>query len=165
MADKEIENGETGKFEAFYREYFNGVFQYVHRRIPDVQTAEDIVQETFCTAYAKGEVFLEHSQPKLWLLRTAKNKICELRRRMRYRVTIPLEEELELGCEESRYRVKELEVMALKTVGLTGWELVKDYYIYGITIPELAKAEGISENNMRVRLSRLKKKLREEGKI
>lgn len=163
MMEKESEDRETKEFEAFYREYFGGIFKYVRRRIPDVQTAEDIVQETFVTAYAKRQDFLGHSQPKLWLLRTAKNKISELRRRMRYRATIPLEEEPEVGWEEPGYRVKELELTALKTVGMTGWELVRDYYFYGITISELARAEGVSENSMRVRLSRLKKKLREEN--
>lgn len=72
---------------------------------------------------------------------------------------MPLEE-LELGREELRYEVKELELTALATLDRQEWELVKDYYLYGVTISELASAEGITENNMRVRLWRLKKRLR-----
>lgn len=152
----------TNEFELFYRRYFDRIYQYVHRRIRNAQTAEDIVQETFCAAYMKRHILQEHSQPQLWLLRTAKNKMLELHRSMRYRITVPLEEKKDLGQEELRYRIKELEVTALATLGTEEWKLVKDYYLYGFTVSELAEEKGITENNMRVKLCRLRKKLREE---
>lgn len=153
---------EARQFEELYRKYFKGVYQYVHREVFNVQTAEDIVQDTFCTAYAKGRDFLDHSQPKLWLFRTARNKMLESYRRMQYRTTVPLEEGFDLGQEELSYKVKELELTALAVLGVQEWELVKNHYMYGVTISELAESEGITENNMRVRLSRLRKKLRED---
>lgn len=38
----------------------------------------------------------------------------------------------------------------------------KRYYLWGYTIPEIARLEGISENNARVRISRVIHKLRKE---
>ncbi len=149
------------EFTMLYRKYYDDIFKYVHRRVGDIQTAEDIVQETFCAAYEKKQVFLAYAQPQLWLFRTAKNKVLEFGRRMRYRQTVPFEEAPELGREELWYEVKELELTAMATLGEQEWRRVKDHYLYGVTIPELASAEGITENNMRVRLSRMKKKLLE----
>lgn len=162
MAGKRCSISEAEQFTEYYRKYFHGVYQYVHRRILNRQMTEDIVQDTFCMAYIKGRDFLEHSQPQLWLLRTARNKMLELYRKTKYRSTVPLEEETERGQEELNYEVKELEVSALATLSVQEWKLVKNHYLYGVTISELAEWEGISENNMRVRLSRMKKRLRDD---
>ena len=159
MEDQKFGTEGTDEFAVFYERYFNRIFRYAYRRISDVQTAEDIAQDTCCAAYAKKQDFLGHAQPLKWLFSTARNKIRELYRYAGRRATVPLEE-LELGREELRYEVKELELTALATLDRQEWELVKDYYLYGVTISELASAEGITENNMRVRLWRLKKRLR-----
>lgn len=158
MRNEKFETIGGDEFTALYERYFNRIFKYVCRRISDVQTAEDIAQDTFCAAYAKKQDFLGHAQPLRWLLCTARNKLRERYRYMGRRATVPLEE-LELGREELRYEVKELELTALATLNKQEWELVRDHYFYGITISELACAEGITENNMRVRLWRLKKRL------
>lgn len=160
MNNEEMETNGADEFAVFYQKYFDRIFGYVYRRISDVQTAEDIAQDTFCAAYAKRQVFLGHAQPLRWLLRTARNKILELYRYTGRQATVPLEE-LELGREELRYEVKELELTALTTLNREEWELVRDHYLYGVTISELAGAAGITENNMRVRLWRLKKRLQE----
>ena len=145
MEDQKFGTEGTDEFAVFYERYFNRIFRYAYRRISDVQTAEDIAQDTFCAAYAKKQDFLGHAQPLKWLFSTAINKIRELYRYAGRRATVPLEE---------------LELTALATLDRQEWELVKDYYLYGVTISELASAEGITENNMRVRLWRLKKRLR-----
>lgn len=158
MNNEEMGTNGADEFAVFYQKYFDRIYGYVYRRISDVQTAEDIAQDTFCAAYAKRQVFLGHAQPLRWLLRTARNKILELYRYTGRQATVPLEE-LELGREELRYEVKELELTALTTLNREEWELVRDHYLYGVTISELAGAAGITENNMRVRLWRLKKRL------
>ncbi len=160
MRDQELGNDGRDKFEAIYREYYDRVFRYVCRRISDVQTAEDIVQDTFFIAYARKLDFLEYAQPLAWLFRTAGNKIMERWRYMRQREAESLEEaEPGLGQEELRYELAELEQTALKTLGREEWRLVKSCYLYGVTVSELAEAEGVSEGSMRVRLWRLMKKL------
>lgn len=160
MREKRFMTGTTEEFEIFYREYFNRVYKYVYRKIPNPQVAEDITQDTFYAAYVKCQELARHPKPELWLLRTAHNKMLEFYRRMKYRDTVPLEEEsLELGKEEIYYQMKELELTALATMNQEEWQLMKKYYFFGYSIQELAEAEGITENNMRVRLSRLKKRL------
>ena len=48
-----------------------------------------------------------------------------------------------------------------KMIAEEEWELIKDFYLRGITIRELAGKYGITENAMTVRLHRLRKKIRE----
>ena len=154
--------GEAEEFAEIYRAYFDDVFKLVYRSIPNRPMAEDITQDTFFAALKRGEEFLRHPEPKLWLLRTAHFKILELYRRMRRRATEPLEEEaLELAEQEGRYGEIELDMSALTTIGEEEWRMIKEYHLFGTTIAEIAEAEKVTENNMRVRLFRFRQKLRE----
>ncbi len=148
-------------FAEFYKNNFERIYKYVYRIFPNKQIAEDIAQETFYTAYLKYGEFRGHPNPQLWLLRIARYKILECRKSMRYRRAEPLEQECpELAKEDVHYSVKELEVSALTMLGEKGWRLIKRRYLFGSTISEMAEAEGITENNMRVRLSRLRSRLK-----
>ncbi len=153
----------VGELAEVYEAHFDDIFKFVYRRIPNKQMAEDLTHDTFFAALKKGKAFLEYQEPKLWLMVTAKNKMHELFRRMGRWATEPLEEECpDLAVTENSYEKIELELTALAMVSDEEWMLIKKYYLYGATIAELAEAYNITENNMRVRLSRLKKKLRDK---
>lgn len=151
-----------GGVEAAYNTYFEDVYKFVYRRVGNKQAAEDIVHDVFCAALNSGEEFLNHPEPKGWLMVTAKNKLRELNRKMKRRVSKPLEEVPEPALEEPEYEGTEMELTALAILDEEEWTLVKDYYLTGITIRELAEKYGITENNMRVRLHRLRLKMRGE---
>ena len=103
---------------------------------------------------------MSHEIRRGWLLVDTNNKLREMRRKMRCHVLLPLDEKLELEVGESDFREIDLELTALCVLDREDWELVKDYYLGKTTIKELAKKYGITENNMRVRLHRLKVKVR-----
>lgn len=106
--------------------------------------------------------FRNHPEPKKWLMVTARNKMRELYRKMKRNASETLEEIPELAVEEPDYNEIELELTALSIIDKEDWELIKDYYLIGITTRELAEKYEITENNMRVRLHRLKVKLRKK---
>ena len=86
----------------------------------------------------------------------------ELHRKMKRWATEPLDEgSPELGVEEGCYEEVELELTALAILDEKEWKLIKRYYFGGCPISVLAKEEGITDNNMRVRLYRMKKKLKD----
>ncbi len=148
-------------FAAFYRENLEIVYHYIYRIFPDREIAEDITQETFYTAYKKQDELWKHPNPRFRLMRIAKYKMMEFRKYMRYRNAEPWEaERFELAEEDSGYGMKELDVTAESTLSEKEWLLIKKYYLFGVTISELAEAEGITENNMRVKLYRWTKRLR-----
>lgn len=125
--------------------------------------AEDIAQDVFYAAWKKGDEFLKHKEPKLWLMVTARNKMHALYRQMKRWTYEPLEEDHPtMAVMEHEYEESELELTALAIISEEEWKLIKDYYLSGITIKELAEKYQITENNMRVRLFRMKAKLRGE---
>ena len=154
-------NGWVDEFAEVYKAYFNDVFRAVYRKIPDRQDAEDITQDTFFAAFRLGKDFLGHPQPKLWLFRTARNKRRELYRKRKRRGMEPLEEYQELSVQDCRYGEIELNLSAMAVVGEEEWRIVKAHHVFGTAIAEMARAEAVTENNMRVRLFRARKKLRD----
>lgn len=153
------------EFAGIYEKYYEDIFRYIYREIPHRQMAEDITQDVFYVALKKGEDFLTHSEPKLWLLRTAWFKMREFHRRMKCWAVEALDEEhWELSVEESCFEEIELELTALAILSEKEWTLIKRYYFGGCPISVLAEEEGITENNMRVRLHRMKKKLKDKMK-
>ena len=111
----------TDEFGKMYQMYFDDVLRAVYHRISDRQTAEDITQDTFVAAFKLGEGFLAHPKPKLWLLRTARNKLREQYRRARRWGMEPLEECLELAAQDCRYGEVELDLEVRMKDGDTGF--------------------------------------------
>lgn len=147
-----------------YEAYFDVVYKFVYRRVRNEEVALDIVQDVFLAALDKSETFLKHPEQKKWLIVTAKNKLHELYRQMERIDPRSIEEISELEAEKSGYEEIEMEMTALAIIDKDEWELIKDYYLRGIKIRELAEKYGITENNMRVRLFRLRKKMKKRIK-
>ena len=147
--------------EKVYEEYFETVYKYLFCLTHNSDLSEELTQETFYTAYKKQDELWKHPNPRFRLMRIAKYKMMEFRKYMRYRNAEPWEaERFELSEEDSGYGMKELDVTAESTLSEKEWLLNKKYYLFGVTISELAEAEGITENNMRVKLYRWTKRLR-----
>lgn len=166
MEERERTTDAVNAFEEIYKACSPEVYKYVYRRIQNREAAEDIVQEVFYTAWEAKENFMEHPDQMGWLIRTAKNKLCEHGRKMKYRISESLEErESELAVEETDYAKIETELTALSLLKREKWELLKEYHVLGTPIGELAERHGITENNMRVRLCRYRAELQEKMNI
>lgn len=63
--------------------------QLTYRRIGDWQLAEDLVQETFLTAYCKADVVCVHSKPVAWLYKTLDNLTFRESRKSYHRAEVP----------------------------------------------------------------------------
>ena len=168
VAEQKMKQEEFGKdineeFEKLYRDNYKEVYEFIYHQIPNKQIAEDIMQDTFYAALKSGETFLRHPKQVGWLMVTAQNKIYELHRKMKRQKALPLDDENRiLAVRELNYDVTELELAALAIMSEKEWTLIKDYYLRGIPAKELAQEKGITENNFRVKLSRLSSKLRKE---
>ncbi len=152
---------QTDAFTEVYKAYYEVVFKAVYHRIANRQIAEDITQDTFVVAFRLGEDFLRHPEPKLWLLRTAHYKMLEAYRKAKRWGLEPLEKHQELEAQDCHYGEVELNLSALATLGKEEWRAIKAYHVFGNTISEMAESEAVTENNMRVRLFRVRKKLKD----
>jgi len=62
-------------FESWVKLYTNSLYSWALFKTSSKETAEDLVQETFLTAYQQFEIFRGDSGPKTWLLAILNNKI------------------------------------------------------------------------------------------
>lgn len=149
------------EFDKMYLEYKPKLMLFVLTSIENKSIAEDIVQETFYEALRKYEDFKEHPHQIGWLYKAAGYKIKEYLRKMQPRNEVFLEQEAmeEIQGKEAGYDDAETQMILYET--LTQDELLRfrRYFIWGETAAEIAEKENITENNMRVRLSRLRQKI------
>ena len=170
----EAQRGSLDAFNRLVRAYERQVYNVALRVVGDVDTAEDVTQDTFLLAYRslhqfRGGIF------RAWLLRIATNRCYdELRRRQR-RPAGSLEElafeprtqwSTLPAAEEPHARAERLELAGLLEAALR--QLPDDQRvvvvlsdIQGYSYEEIAAATGVSLGTIKSRLSRGRGRLRE----
>lgn len=142
---------------------YEKIYTFVDRRQADKDFVEDVVQETFLEAYRKAEILMEHPNPLGWLYITARNKMMKLNRRKKELCFFMDKETIyreRLKKDEAQYGEVELEEAIKATVGEEEYHILHDYYLGGYSSEEMAERYGLESGNLRMRVSRLKKKLR-----
>jgi RNA polymerase sigma-70 factor, ECF subfamily len=76
MFEKELEQDKSGP-EHWVDEYGDYLFRYARKHINQIQTAEDLVQETFLAALKGSGKFQGRSSRKTWLVGILKHKIMD----------------------------------------------------------------------------------------
>lgn len=74
MINENTKKDDVGFFNRLYNQYYQKIYKYI-LFITGVRFSEDIVQETFCTAWEKLYEIKTHPSPQNWLYKTARNKI------------------------------------------------------------------------------------------
>ena len=160
MSEKWETSIKQEEFDKLYLKYKKQLLQYVTATIENKGIAEDIVQETFYEAWRKYDIFSKHPDQIGWLYIAAGYKVKECLRKLGPQGELYEEDEEEAcGRQEEGYSKAEMEIMICET--LTEDELLRfrRYFVWGETPAEIAEKENITENNVRVRLSRLKQKI------
>ena len=88
-----IQYAKDGDLDAFNRlvlEYQDLAFQVAYRIMGELESAEDVVQESFIAAYRKISTFKEGSF-KAWICRIVTNRCYDELRKRKRRPTIPLD--------------------------------------------------------------------------
>jgi RNA polymerase sigma-70 factor (ECF subfamily) len=144
--------------DAWFRAYSARVLAYLLHRT-DPQTAQDVLQEVFVTAYGKADRIAD--PPVGWLFGTARRLLANRQRGFRRQDQLIARLMDEVGREQDSdaYELKQAFAMTLATVPrgdrevltLTGW--------YGLTPTEAAEALGCSVSAYGVRLHRARRRL------
>ena len=146
-----------------FREYGDRVFAAAFQICGNRADADDVVQDTFVKYYTLDREYESEAHLKAWLLRVAINCAKNVSRSFFRRNTVPLEDymdALEFDSGESRLIFRE--VMGLPEK----YRLVIHLFYYeDYTVAEIGRILGLTESNVKVRLSRgrqlLKKALQE----
>jgi RNA polymerase sigma-70 factor (ECF subfamily) len=68
-------------FENWVAQFSDELFTWAYHKTSSKETAEDLVQDTFLSAYHKIDSFEGKSQPKTWLFAILNNKIIDYYRK------------------------------------------------------------------------------------
>lgn len=148
--------------DKLYKENYNNMLSMVRKDALCGSMAEDIVQDAFAEAVRKAEVLYTHENPGGWLMETAKYKAMSVHRRVQKRKLMETEEILlEIKRYEDDYGLVELHMVMDQVLNEHEMMLLHMFYYGGYSVRELAKREGITEGNFKVRMLRIRNKVKQ----
>ena len=76
MMGSRQDDGQAGRFEAFYTAHFQEIAAYVRRRVPPAD-ADDVVAQVFAVAWRRFGTVPAPPQDRLWLFGVARNSVAD----------------------------------------------------------------------------------------
>ena len=153
--------------EKMIEQYQKHVFAAAFSICQNIADADDVVQYTFLKYHCSKKEFSSHEHIKAWLLRVAINKARDHTRSFWKKNTISMEElmmaspdqeELTLAQKDEGKRILE-NVMKLPAK----YRIVIHLFYYDdLSVAEIAKILGLSESNVKTRLSRARNMMKNE---
>lgn len=153
-------------FETVYKEYYDKVYKYVYTLLLNKENTEDIVAETFLSAYANYDKYdPEKASVATWIARIAHNNAVNLVRSAAYRTRAELPETDLYGEEDSDLRrLEEDQDIVLKLYAMLSEserEFLNMRYAMELKDAEIAELMGMQTKAVNKRYQRLLKKCRE----
>lgn len=170
---RRVLEGDRDAFEPLMRRHNQLLFRVARGIVPDDAEAEDVVQQTYASAYLRLSTFAGQAQLSSWLVRIAINEaltcLRKLERRSRTvreaRLSSPWE--LRPDAEPSpEARVARGELRSLLEAAIDSLSDVQRLVfvlreVQGLSTAETAEALGTTESNVRVILHRVRRELRD----
>ena len=144
---EKCKNGDTSAQFAIYKQYYKAMYNTSFRIVNDCYEAEDIMQESFLSAFTKLHSFSETVTFGAWLKRIVINKSINATE-----INVEIQENNNLN-------VKAI-LAALKTLKNNYKIALTLHLIEGYDYEEIAQIMDISYENSRTTISRAKNKLR-----
>ena len=147
------------KTETLIRKYKDNLFAVAFNVCKSADDAEDVVQDTFVSYHTGRKDFQNEEHIKAWLIRVAINRAINVNRSFWRKKSVPLDDYVEtLTFETPEAKTLFTEVMRLPEKYRVPLHL---FYYEDYSISDIAKLLSISENNVKVRLSRARKALKD----
>lgn len=151
-------------FNELMEKAYDKIYMFVSRGCSDREFVEDVVQETFLEAYRKIDNLRSHPNEMGWLYNTAKNKRMKLgaKRSEFYLLSEDSEIMEELKSDRDDYGEIEIAETIKNSISEKDYEMFRDYYLNGYSSEEVADKYGVDKGGIRMRMSRMKKKLKDD---
>ncbi len=144
------------------------VFNLAYRLLGNYHIAEEAAQDTFVKAFNSLKSFRADSQFSTWLYKICYNTCITYKRKK-----VPVTLDISAGSEVNHYAVQPHGLMeqsqraeylnqALSSLSAEEATIVTLFYIDENPTQEIAKIVGISEGNVRIKLHRARKKIKDE---
>ncbi len=168
---EQIINGNTAIYRQLVEKHQDFVYTIVKRIINSVEDAEEVAQDVFVKAFKKIPDFHGNAKFSTWLYRIAYNTAISHTRKKKVEF-LPVEDHIiENHSEEDIMQdimgltigeQKSLINNALKTLPKTDNLIVTLFYFHEKDLEEISEIVGMTHNNVKVKLHRIRKKLYKE---
>jgi len=151
--------GNIDAMECLYERFFRDVFRIVYRQYSIRETAEEIVNDTFLTAFKRLETLKNHDAFRSWLLSIAINHVRNRRRTEVKRSTAQLED-VHLFQDAHNPLIKAALQQAIQNLPAGYREVFMLHDADGFTHEEISKILKISEGTSKSQLFKARNMLR-----
>lgn len=161
--------GDRNAYALLVDRYRHLVYTLALRMLGSAEDAEEAAQDVFLKAYTSLGTYNGGSKFSTWLYTITRNT-CISRTRTQRPATLQRKEgqlAMIAGLEESinqqheQKAKKKILAEAIKMLAIDESEIITLYYIHEQTVDEISKIAGLSGSNVKVKLYRARKKLKE----
>lgn len=160
--------GETAAFAFLVNRHKDLVFTIALKILQNREDAEEVAQDAFVKAFQKLSTFRQDSKFSTWLYRIAYNESIS-RTRLRKLTEVEIVEEISesvtdgemeeevlgMGQEEQQQAI----ALVMKRLPEPDQLMITLFYLQGLQVSEISDITGMSENNIKVRMHRLRKRI------
>lgn len=150
---------ERNYVENLYEQMYPHLLRYAMASIRDRVQAEDAVQEVFIIACSKIEDVMDSPNEKGWLVNTLKYVIRD-HHRMEAKCRNLVEKLISMEADKPEYTEPQILFFQHNKDVSEDLRLLQQLYIGGLTMKEIASAEGITVEACKKRVQRARKRLR-----
>lgn len=170
----QVLSGEASAYRSLVEKHQDLVYTIVHRIVTRSEEAEEVAQDVFVKAYQKLADFKAESKFSTWLYRIAYNTAVSHTRKKKVDFLAMDEEMIENHGEiETKQEImgltlneqSELLQKALGTLPRTDNLIISLYYYHGKDLDEISEIVDLTQNNVKVKLFRIRKKLLKEMSV
>lgn len=160
--------GDAGAFEELVRRHMRKAYLTALSQLGDVAAAEDVTQDALIAALERLDDCREPEHFAAWLIRIARNKAHNYRRRERVRQALPLlaaegrASKSDPAQDAVRGELREQLLDALGTLTERQREVVYLFDVEGLRHAEIARLLGLKEGNVRYHVFQARRALREK---
>lgn len=150
-------------FEIIYKEYAPAIRKLCLSYTGDRDNAEDLIQETFITVWKKLDSFRNDAKLSTWIYRIAINNcLTSMRKKHQHFKKMTDTSCIDIPEDSSNEKIQQIDLLykcisKLREADRVLITLVLDEKPY----EQIAEITGITENNLRVKIHRIKKELTE----
>ena len=158
-----FEPGFEPSFERFYQRHAGAIFGYLWRVCGDEQTANDLTQDVFFSAWRQYEKLRGYDRPEAWLFRVATNLALNERRHQRVAGPVVALQGHERAAGDHATQLAERSALRGALDGLPAQQraafILRE--VYGHSCAEIAGLLGVSQAAAKMTLSRARAHLRQ----
>jgi RNA polymerase sigma-70 factor (ECF subfamily) len=162
LPEEDLRNWRSGRgFKKIYDYYAPFVWRIAFRSLGNELDAKNVLQSVFVAVHKNVKSFRFESAFSSWVYRIALNETMKFINKKKSRKELPLNDNIELKSGEDGVSDKDFVKRILASLNAEDRFLLVSREVDGIPFEELAEITGRSSGALRVEISRLKQKIRE----